>query len=579
MTKWVQRKPRRKPNSNDTIVESLAKIRGVEDLGHWMNPPKKYENNPYLLENIDEAVSIITKAIYTNKKIVIMADVDADGVFACAGMYNYLNGIVDEENLTYVHAQRSLGHGVDTVIEPDGNVAGDSRVKYIPDDTQLLIIVDSSSNSVEGCKKLAEKGIEIVIIDHHIIERDNPYAVIVNCQLGDYPNRHLSGSAMVYKVCKVIDDYMGFESSRADHFLDLATIGLISDMMSLRENENRYLIYQGLKNLNNLGLKKLLLLNKVDLSEDISTTTISFKIAPAINSCTRYDKMEMALELLTSVDEEHVTSLAKEMIKLNDKRKAEESTTVDSAIARVNNNHKVAVLIANEIDSGFRGLVAMQLVQKLNKPVLVLTEWFDGDNLVKYTGSGRTLGQLPLKTMLEETKHVNWCQGHEGAFGVEIDADDLNKMLVAIDNMIDDEDLEEIIYYDLEVEVSDITDMDIREVEKFSLISGQGFSTPVFKLTGLVVAEANTKKLGDHVRAVMGSDKRTVKINIEDGWALMKFKSDETYGLDIEEHYHDNFITELEAVGTLNLNIFFNFGLRKNVTTMQLFLQDYKIVN
>lgn len=406
MAKWLKKDSFHAFDKNDSIVEKLAKVRNVKNLDEWFNPPSKYLNDPYMLTNIDEVAQSIIKAIHGGQKIVVMADVDADGVFACAIMYNYIKPLVEVGRVEYIHSQRSRGHGVETVI-PEMARDGEGEVKFIPEDTDLLIIVDSSANSVEGCRYIKEEmGIEIVIIDHHHIDVDNPYALMVNCQMGKYPNRFLSGSAMAWKVCQVMDDYMAIDWS--ENFIDLATIGLISDMMNVREPENRHIIYHGLANIKNQGLKQLLVFSKVEISSDLSTTDISFKVSPAINACTRFDKIELALELLTNDDFDEVTMVAKEMIKLNDHRKAEESAIVDSAMSEVNNDHNVAVLIDDEIGSGFRGLIAMQLTTKLSKPAFVLTYL---PSKKAYGGSARSIGNLPLKSMCEDTRLFDFAQG------------------------------------------------------------------------------------------------------------------------------------------------------------------------
>lgn len=563
MAKWIKRKPKHTFTKRDSIVEKLAKVRGVKDIDEWFNPPSKYLHSPYLLEHIDEVAQRIIKSIHVGEKITIMADVDADGVFACATMYNYLKDLVEPDRLEYIHSQRSRGHGVETVI-PIFAKDGEGIVKFIPEDTQLLIIVDSSANSVNPCGFVKEEmGIDIVIIDHHHIEVCNPHALMVNCQMGEYPNKWLSGSAMTYKVCQVIDDYMALD--KADDFIDLATIGLISDMMSVKDPENRHIIHHGLSNINNVGLRKLLTLSKVDMNEDISTTTISFKISPAINSCTRFDKIELALELLTSDDEEDINMVAKEMLRLNELRKLEEAEIVESAMARVNNNHNVAVLIDSEIGSGFRGLVAMQLVSKLNKPAFVLTDLGD-----KYGGSARSIGNLPLKSMCEVTRIFNFAQGHEGAFGVEIQKDMLEDALKMFDEMIDDEDLQGEIYYDLELDAEEITDYDVKEVQKFGRIAGQGFPVPSFKVTGLIVDK----------REVLGKNKDTVKITCENDINCMKFKVDEHFAKDVSDALEDEdaFMVELHAIGTLNINKFMNWKSRKLEVTNQIFIEDYKVL-
>lgn len=579
MAKWIQRKAKHAFTKRDSIVEKLAKVRGVKDISEWMKPPERYLNDPYSLENIDEVAQKIIKAIHTGKKITIMADVDADGVFACAIMYNYLKDLVEEHLLDYIHSQRSKGHGVETIIpnwdkETKSIVhkakKDDVEIKYIPSDTELLIVVDSSANSVEECKYIKEElEIDIVIIDHHHIEKENPYAIMTNCQMGDYPNKYLSGSAMAWKVCQVLDDYMALD--RADSFIDLATIGLISDMMSVKEPENRHIIYHGLGNIENMGLKMLLKLSKVDLDEDISTTTISFKISPAINSCTRFDKIELALELLTSNDMDDISIVAKQMVKLNEQRKEEESEIVESALSKVDNDHNVSVLIDNDIGSGFRGLVAMQLVTKLNKPSFVLREFKDEDGVVfKYGGSARSIGNLPLKSMCEDTRLFNYAQGHEGAFGIEISGENLAEALSKFDEMIDEEDLQGEIYYDLELDESEITDLDIREIEKFGRIAGVGFPVPKFKVTGLIIDE----------RQILGKKKDTVKIHCDNGMACMMFKVNENFGLDIEDALQDEdaFMVEMEVVGSLNINKFMNWKSRKLEVTNQVLMDSYKLV-
>jgi single-stranded-DNA-specific exonuclease len=568
MAKWIKRNSFYGFSKDNTIVEKLAKVRGVTNLDEWFNPPEKFLHNPYLLENIDLVAQRILKAIHTNEIVTILADVDADGVFACAVMYNYLREFIEEDRINYIHAQRSRGHGVETVI-PEYARECDGLVKFVPEDTNLLIIVDSSSNSIKGCKYVKEEmGIDVLVIDHHHLEADNPYATIVNCQIGKYPNKYLSGSAMAWKVCKVLDDYMDIDF--ADEFIDLATIGLIGDMMSVKEPENRHIIYHGLANIKNYGLKQLLALSKVDMTEDISTTTISFKVSPAINACTRFDKMELALKLLTIDNEDEVKTIAKEMLKLNEERKAQEIRLLEYALNIVNNDHNVAVVIDETIDSGFRGLLAMQLVSELNKPALVLTPIYNEDNvLYKYGGSARAIGSLPFKSMCEDTRLFSLTQGHEQAFGVEISIDNLEKALIKFDEMIDDEDLQGEIYYDLDLDESDITDMDIKEIEKFGRIAGQGFPVPTFRVKGLIVESVS----------VIGGNLDTIKIVCDNGMNCMKFKTKPSFADDLLNALEDSFVVDIEVVGQLNINKFMRWKPKRQlVVTNQVLIDDFKIV-
>jgi single-stranded-DNA-specific exonuclease len=558
--KWIPRKQVSADLSECTIVERLAKVRGIKNLNEWLNPSSKHVHNKYLLLNIDKAVQEIIKAVHKEWKIQIVADVDTDGVCSTAIIYNYLKEFT--YNISYVYAQRSKGHGVEKVLDK------------IDDDTKLVIIVDSSSNSVEACKTLYEKGVRVIIIDHHQIDRENPYALIVNCQMGNYPNKHLSGSAMVYKVCQVLDDY--FDIELADNFLDLTAIGLVGDMMNVKNMENRYLIYNGINNINNLGVQEILKQSNINYTEGITTTDISFKIAPIISACSRFDRIELALKALTSDDVFEVAQTVREMITMNEQRKKEQKQIIEKATESVDDSNNVIVITDNNIDSGFRGLVATQFVEMYSKPVFVLG-LYDG----VYKGSARSIGTVPLKSLCQQSGLFNLVQGHEGAFGVEFPEENLNDLIEYFNNTLSKEDLQRVVEYDLELNVNEIEELDILEIEKFSKIVGQGFPQPVFKISGIVVEEGYSNNLGTYVRAVMGANNDTIKINCENNFALMKFRTNEDYGKDIEEHFYDdsNFMTELDVVGTLNLNKFYNRGIGEWEITKQIYVIDYKIVD
>jgi single-stranded-DNA-specific exonuclease len=569
--KWIKREPILIPKENDPLLNQLADIRGIVNMNDWLNPSDKFWLNPYDLENIDIACERITKAIHLKEKITIMADVDADGIFSCAIMYNYINALIDDDNkLSYIHAQRSSGHGLETVMEDNTTdfEADNGMIVPIPQDTDLLIIVDSSSNSVEECQEIKEKyGLDIIIIDHHEIDQDNDHAIIVNCQLGNYQNPYLSGSAMCLKVCFVLDDYLGIEE--AENYFDIASIGIISDLMNLDENENRYIINKGLRQLKNQGLLALLTKNKVNLYGGLSVSDISYKVTPVVNACTRYDKIELALELFTCNEEDKLKDLAKEMIKINDKRKEAESEIVEKAMRIINNDHKVAVLIDSEIGSGFRGLVATQIANKFNKPTLVLKYNPTTD---EYHGSARSVKNIDLKNLVEITGDFMYAQGHSKAFGVGIKKENFEQALETLDELLAEENNSEFTIYDLELIANDIDEELIKEAEKFNRITGQNCPKAMFKVTGLIAED----------RELLGKKKKeTVKITCDGDLYLMKFKVNESYAEDIDEALEDddNFLVELEVVGELNLNEWYNFGKREVVKSNQIFISDYKLIN
>lgn len=561
MVKWIKRKPVNEISEDDEfVIDKLRKIRGIADMNSWLNPSSKFCHSAYDLDNIDKVCQRIIKAIHTDEEIQIVADIDTDGICSTAIMYNYLKPLT--YNISYVHAQRSEGHGVHKVLNK------------ISDTAKLIIIVDSSSNDVEGCKALVEMGKDVIVIDHHKIDKVNEYATIVNCQQGYYSNKHLSGSAMTYKVCQILDEYLDIDE--ADNFLDLVAIGLVGDMMPVDVMENRYLINNGINKIDNEGIKEILKQSNIAFDSGISTTNISFKIAPILGASSRLDKIEMSLELLTAEDENDITSLCKSLVEMNESRKKTQKEIVERVFTDLNTSGNLMIVVDNDIDSGYRGLIATDIVEKTSKPTFVLS-YKDG----LYTGSARSVGILPLYTICNNSGLFEFAQGHEGAFGVQFKESNLPKIIEFFNETLCEDDLQHVVVYDLEVDIEEVDDIDLKSIEKFSKIVGQGFPEPKFLVNGLVVDEKFTKKLGSHVRAVMGKNLDTVKINCEGNTALMKFRTNEEYAKDVELHYADeeSFATEIVAVGSLNLNKFYNYGTRKTEATKQVFLEDYKILN
>lgn len=568
--KWVKRNDVT-VDKDGLLIEQLAVVRGIEDISEWINPPSKYVHSPYLLDNIDELVEVLIKAIHTGKSIVIVADIDTDGVCSASIMYNYLKELTSR--VRYIHSQRSKGHGVETVLD------------QIVEDDEVVLIVDSSSNSVEGCKALKEQLKDVLIIDHHVIDEENPYAIIVNCQQGKYPNKHLSGSAMCYKVCQVLDEYLDIEL--AEDFLDLSSVGLVGDMMDVSDMENRYLINKGINRIQNFGLKEILNQSGIEFKKGITTTNISFKVAPIIGACSRFDKIELALRLLTCEDEDEAKSITKEMIDLNEERKTQQKEQVESVVESIQEGldmgvelDSLIVIVDNNIESGFRGLIATEVVEKYSRPTFILSEKVNEDGSREFVGSARSVGLIKLKELCEQSGLFIFATGHSQAHGVGFNSENLDAIISYFNNTLDSTDLQKVVEYDLEIEIDDIDEMDIKSIESFGKIVGQGFPEPTFLINGVIVEEAFSKKLGSHMRAVMGKQLDTVKIICESNFNLMKFRSHENYARDVEEYFYNpnNFITELQVVGSLNLNSFYNYGLKKTVVTSQIFMSDYKIV-
>jgi single-stranded-DNA-specific exonuclease len=543
MKKWVQREPIIKPKKNDNIVTKLLKIRGISNTKEFLNPTIKSVNSPYLLANIEEAASKIVDAIKNKKQICISADCDVDGISSTAIMFRYLSQFTDK--LKIVYNQRSQGHGVENQLE------------YISDDTELLIVLDSSTNSTEACKKLSDKGIDVVIIDHHEYENDNPYAIIVNPQLDDSPNKSLSGAGVTYKVLQVVDDTIG--SGTVDEFIDLVAIGMQADMMAVNNLENRYLIIQGMKNINNNGILAILKSKKIDVKK-INSQTISFSIAPLINGVSRMDQIELAIELLITDDMKKCSDLVSEMEDVNERKKELQKELYKEFITKINPDDKVIICIHEVESKSFNGLIANKMAQEFQRPVLVMR-----DHLGSISGSFRSYADFPMKEFLNDKsikKYTKYAVGHPYAGGIGLKTCNLDKFKNIMNEKLADYSFESKIVYDLELDVREISTQLIKDIEKFDYLTGTDFPVANILVKGLFVDE-NPK--------VLGKTRETVRIQCDGGLVAIKFNVDENWASDVST------LDTIDVVGQLQLNIYTNWK-KETTITPQIIVDGYRLV-
>ena len=219
---------------------------------------------------------MLLKHLALNSKIFIQIDSDADGYTSAAMVYSYTKNLNPECKLTYlIHTGKQHGLTEDIVV---------------PEDTQLLIIPDAGTNDTEQCEALKEKGIDIIILDHHDREIDNPYAIIVNNQCSDnYENKELCGAGVVYKFLQAVDEELWNEE--ADDYLDLVALANISDNMDVRSRETKYLISKGLDFINNAFFEKLIEVQSYSLPE-VDMIGVQFYVTPLINALVRMGSQE-----------------------------------------------------------------------------------------------------------------------------------------------------------------------------------------------------------------------------------------------------------------------------------------------
>jgi single-stranded-DNA-specific exonuclease len=220
-------------------------------------------------------------------KIFIQVDSDCDGYTSSALIINYLNSLFPgftQNNISY-RLHEGKQHGL--ILET------------IPEDVKLVIAPDSSSNDYDVHEALAQRGVDVLVIDHHEAEKVSEYACVINNQLCDYPTKSLSGVGMAYKFCSYLDAQLGVHN--ADQFLDLVALGIIADVMPLKDFETKHLINLGIANIVNPFFRTMAIKNEFSLQGNITPFGVAFYIAPYINAVTRCGSQEEKLLLFESM--------------------------------------------------------------------------------------------------------------------------------------------------------------------------------------------------------------------------------------------------------------------------------------
>lgn len=503
-------------------------------------------HSPYLLKNIELVGQRIKKALDMNETIAISGDPDMDGVSSLVILYKFLSKFTDE--LFYVCNERSEGHMIGKLIQS------------IPEETKLFIALDSSSNDVESMRHLNERGIDCLIVDHHTITNDNPFAVIVNPQQSDceYPNKNACGGLLTYKLCQVLDDLM--ETSYSYELSDLPGFSLMADMMSMMEMENRYYAKLSLKGLRHEGLKLLFEAMSSDV-KNLTATDFLYGASPAITAATRADNINLAIDfLMCDKATPETKGYVKELIKLNEHRKVVQAEALERHKNSIQDEDKAAIIYDTNIGKGLNGLVAQELSKKFNRPAIVLGGGEDEDT---YAGSFRGLEDFSMLDLLESCGTVEHTGGHPGAGGLSVKKENLQELKNELNYHLKDFVPDDTLYYDLEFSANDINEKLINYLTEFYRYSGNNFKPGTFLIKDLFISD---KKL-------MGKTNNTVKLDCGK-LQLMKFKTD--------EEYYDQVpvFTEVEAVGSLNINIWTQYRPKKKVIkACQLFIEDYREIN
>ena len=556
-----------------SAVEQVLFNRGIdpENVEHYLNTTDEDILNPQMIMNIAEGAKVLVKHIAQGDKVLIQIDSDCDGYTSAAALINYLNRLFPgfvQSNIYYrIHTGKQ--HGI--------------LLETIPDDVKLVIAPDSSSNDYDEHQQLKSKGVDVLVIDHHEADKISENAVIINNQLCDYPTKSLSGVGMVYKFCSYMDELLNVDY--ADDYLDLVALGMVADMMDLRDFETRHLITRGLENIRNPYFKGMIDKQAYSLKGEITPIGVAFYIAPYVNATIRMGTQEEKLMLFESMLDyrgyELVPSTKRGCKGQQETRveqacrnctniKNRQTKARDAALENIERIIKEKNLLENKIlvvkldtfaaDRNLTGLIANQLMAKYQRPVLLLNKTADG-----WEGSGRGYDKSKfdnLREFLKESDLVMYAEGHANALGVGI-TDEAFKTFIEYSNReLAEFDFTPCYKVDFIFNGADFRGTDIVEIAELKSLWGQGVDEPYVAIEHINVYAGNV--------VLMSPDKSpTLKITLPNGTSLIKFKSSQE---EYEKLRSESGCITINVVGKCERNVW------NGTVTPQIIIEDYEIV-
>ena len=483
------------------LMTQILFNRGLADAAQvepFLRVDQRLSSDPFLLPDMDKAVTRIYRAILGGEKIAIYGDFDADGITSTAVLVQGLRAF-NVEAIPYIPHRINEGHGLKITAVENLKKEGVS----------LIISVDCGITGVTPVKKAGRLGIDVIITDHHTPTEELPPAfAVVNPKIAAcrYPFIELAGVGVAYKLLQALLKSVGKES-QLEEVVDLAALGTVADMTPLL-GENRYLVAQGLKRLNavpRLGLCQLLA-KAGTAPGSLTSENITWTIAPRLNTASRMDHALPSYELLMTDSEARASALTDWLEQKNTER--QQVTTKATNVAREQVlAAKLESLIMVKVDdfsSGISGLVANKLSDEFYRPSVVIRT---GKKVS--TGSCRSIPEFNLIESLTRCRDLFLeFGGHKGAAGFMILTHNLpllhDRLLKIAESTLAGVNLRPKIDIDAEVALKELAGNAYRTIQQLEPF-GQANPQPTFLTRNVKVVNCRT----------MGTDNGHLRLKIE----------------------------------------------------------------
>lgn len=409
-------------------------ITSIEQAEAYLYPKLSGLPNAFLMKDMETAVSTLRYHIKSRRPIMITGDHDVDGVTSVALIHNVLRDLFDCEGRLHYHIPNGddIGYGISRNCIDWAKAQG----------CELIIAIDTGIKAIDAVSYARREGIDVIICDHHEPDPELPNAnAILNPKQADcpYPNPHLSGCGVGYKLMQALLEREGIAPERLHSYLDLLAVSTAADLVPLI-GENRAYLVHGLRELASapsVGIKALLQQVQVYPGEAVDISTIIYKIAPRINAAGRMQNGQLAVDLLTATSVDYAYKVCQKLEVYNEERRLLDLRMTEEAEAQVQtlgdlSEQPILLLYHPDWHVGVMGIVAARMAERYKRPTLVLTK--EGKDIV---ASGRSSRPINIYAAIESCRDLlKNFGGHKYAAGLTTTEDCLQELYLRIKTYI-----------------------------------------------------------------------------------------------------------------------------------------------
>ncbi|WP_310441202.1 single-stranded-DNA-specific exonuclease RecJ [Sulfurimonas sp.] len=433
--------------------------------------------NPSLLHDAPKAAKKIADAIREGKKITLVGDYDVDGVSSTAIMVDFF---------------RQIPYPLEAIIPnrfSDGYGVSPNLLKRVNAD--LIITVDNGITAIEAAQVCKERGIELIITDHHTpLDRLPEAYAIVNPKLStcSYPFQEICGAQVAWLLLGLLKKELNLNIDMRE-FLDILCIAIIADIMPLVDI-NRTLVKEGLKVLMSSQRASSLIIKDFLNKSSITSEDIAFQIAPRINSAGRLEDASISLEFLTAASTNQAYKQFEKLNSLNERRREWEAETTNEAIKLVNSDDTFIVVAKEGWHEGVVGIVAARLVEHFSKPAIVLSI---NNGIAK--GSARSIGNVNIYELIKQNGHfLTKFGGHKMAAGLGLNEQDIDAFRIAINESASKLNPDDFKSLDEVIGILPSSEIDIELLNLLESFEpyGEANSRPLFLIKNAQILETKT---------------------------------------------------------------------------------------